>query len=287
MIADGGSPTVRRRRLGLRLRELREALNITGAQAGAEVDRSASWISRVELGRIGLRPRELAVLLDLYKVERPGVRAELEELAQEGRQRAWWSRYRDSLPEPYLVYLGLEAEAESVWSYEGAVIPGLLQTEEYARAIHRDGLPPLDDRLIEDRVFVRMTRQQVLEAPRRLRLDAIVDEAAIRKPIGGVRVLREQLIHLQLVAKRPNVTFGVVPLGSSMPAAVLSITVLEFGIEEPRVVYVEDHGGGVFVRGTQADVYYATFDRIREVALGRDESIHLVRRICDSLAAAD
>ena len=158
-----GSPTVRRRRLGLILRGLRERAGLTGEEVGTAIERSGSWVSRVETGRVGLRSRDLNDLLELYGVRDQALRDELLALAREGKQRGWWSKYADTLAGPYATYIGFESEAAELLVYETLVVHGLLQTEEYARAIFGAAMLPRNTGdMVERKVKVRMERQELL-----------------------------------------------------------------------------------------------------------------------------
>jgi transcriptional regulator with XRE-family HTH domain len=279
-----GSPTVRRRRLGLVLRDLREARRITGEHAAREVERSASWLSRIETGRIGLRLRELHDLLDLYRVEDQQVRDELEVLAREGRQRGWWSKYGESLPQPYSIYVGFEAEASALWIYETMVVHGLLQTEDYARAMFQLGTESLDSQVVEDRVKVRMDRQAVLYRPDPLRLSVVLEEAVLHRSFGGRDVLRGQLECLVRVTERKNVEICVVPFGRGIPTAGAGpFTVVQFADSDPKIVYVEGLTGGTYEEGEHAELYVALFDHLRSVALSTTESTDMIKRVLERL----
>jgi transcriptional regulator with XRE-family HTH domain len=160
VVADG-SPTVRRRRLGLILRGLREKASLTGEEVGTAVERSGSWVSRVETGRVGVRGRDLTDLLELYGVEDRALADELLTLAREGKQRGWWSKFADTLAGPYATYIGFESEAAELLVYEISLVHGLLQTEEYARAIFGAAMPPNTGDVTERKVKVRMARQEL------------------------------------------------------------------------------------------------------------------------------
>src|SRR6185295_17380404 len=176
-LVAGVSPTVRRRRLGLILRGLREKANLTGDEVGTAIERSGSWISRVETGRVGLRGRDLNDLLELYQVNDRALSDELHSLAREGKQRGWWSKYADSLFGQYATYIGFESEAAELLVYETLIVHGLLQTEEYARAIFGAAMPPNSGDAIERKVKVRMARQELMVRQRALKLWAIMDES--------------------------------------------------------------------------------------------------------------
>src|SRR5205814_5536686 len=190
---EGGSPTLRRRRLGLALRKLREEAQLTGEAVATVLERSPSWISRVEAGRVGVRSRDLRDLFELYRLPEGPEREELEELAREGKRRGWWSKYAEALPEAYSVYIGLEDEATGVSIFHNTVVPGILQSEQYARAVHSLAMPALPPDVLEARVEVRMARQRVLTREPALRVTAVLDEAVLHRAYGGRQILHDQL----------------------------------------------------------------------------------------------
>jgi transcriptional regulator with XRE-family HTH domain len=271
---DGTSPTVQRRRLGLALRTLRQARGLTGEQAGERVERSASWISRVEGGRIGIRGRDLRDLLDLYEVDDAARRAELLDLAERGRARSWWSEYTGSISEAYATFIGFEDEATRFESYEPMVVPGLLQLESYARALVESGIPQLSKREVEDRIQVRLRRQEVLRKPDPLHLSLVLQESVLRQRVGSTQIMRDQLRHLIEAASQPNVDLRILldehtsPIGSFHHFVVIYLE-----SDVPDTVYVEDFGGGRFERASSIRPYQDTFDRFHDLALDPAESI--------------
>jgi len=272
---DGTSPTVQRRRLGLALRTLRQARGLTGEQVGARVERSASWISRVEGGRIGIRGRDLRDLLDLYEVDDAARREELLSLAEKGRARSWWSEYAGSISEAYATFIGFEDEATRFDSYEPMVVPGLLQQESYARALVESGIPQLTKREVEDRVQVRLRRQEVLRKPDPLHLSLVLQESVLRQRVGGDSpVMRDQLRHLIEAASLPNVDLRILldehtsPIGSFHHFVVVYLE-----SDVPDTVYVEDFAGGRFERAGSIRPYQETFERFNRLALDPGESI--------------
>jgi transcriptional regulator with XRE-family HTH domain len=275
-----GSPTVRRRRLGLILRGLREKAGMTGEEVGAAIERSGSWVSRVETGRVGLRGRDLHDLLDLYRLDDAGVRDELLALAREGKQRGWWSKYADTLSGPYATYIGFESEAAELLVYETLVVHGLLQTEEYARVVSGSTIPSIQEEAVERRVQVRMARQTLLDRDTPLRLWAILDEAVLHRRIGGTSVLRGQLRHLLDAGERPNITIQVLPFsGGSNPGMIGSFTIVRFPVEEdPDIVYVESVAGDIFEESEDTNWYNVVFDHLRAAALGPAESSQLIEK---------
>jgi transcriptional regulator with XRE-family HTH domain len=294
-----GSPTVRRRRLGLILRGLREKQGLTGEQVGIAVERSGSWVSRVETGRVGLRGRDLADLLNVFGVTDPAVREELAALAREGKQRGWWSKYADSLSGPYATYIGFEAEAAKLQVYETLTVHGLLQTEDYARALFHAALPNLDRDAMERRIKVRLARQESLlrvgpDKPaeagtsrrvRPLELWAIFDESVLHRRIGGGEVLRGQLTYLREATELPNVTVQVLPFSAGAhPGMVGSFTVIKFPVEDDTdVVYVEGVTSDIFVESEDARWYNVVFDHLLANALSPSDSRARIERAIEEL----
>jgi transcriptional regulator with XRE-family HTH domain len=278
---EGGGPTLQRRRLGRALRSLRELAGLTGDKAGQAIERSGSWISRVEAGRVGLRTRDLKDLFDLYNLQDPERRSELETWAREGKQRGWWSKYGDVINEGYATLIGLETEARALRTYENAVIPGLLQTEDYCRAIihlYAPSITPTET--IEARVEVRMSRQaRVGESRPDMRF--VLDEAVLRRPIGGRRTLRNQIIRLIAIANAPNVDLRIMPFGvDSYFVAKTSFAIMMFRQDDLEIVYQETYTGGVFEdRPHETAPYREVFDRIATVALDPVASVVFLEKI--------
>ncbi len=209
---DRGS-AVGRMLLGIQLRRLREARGISRKEAGHEIRGSESKISRLELGRVGFKERDVADLLTLYGVTAEADRAPLLELSRQSTQPGWWNASVDVLPNWFELYLGLETAATLIRTYEVQFIPGLLQTEDYARTVitQSDGPGAVSVKDVERRVDMRMSRQRILDRPDPPRLWAVLDEAALRRPIGQPAVMRAQLERLIAVSKRPNIIVQVMP----------------------------------------------------------------------------
>jgi transcriptional regulator with XRE-family HTH domain len=279
-IVPDASPPFRRWLLGQRLRELRQALKLTGTEAAASAERSPSWLSRVEGGEIGLRIRELRDLLDRYGVTDARLRTELEQLAAEGRAHPWWAQYRDSLTKEFYLYLGYEAEATRLDWFGQAVIPGLLQTEDYARAIHKEAIPPVPDQLAEDRVAVRLRRQRNIIEEQQTPFTAMLSESVLRHQIGGAAVLRRQLDALLEAASRPSVKIHVVPASSGTVARVTAdITIMSFAVTNTKIIYLEGPDGGRFEHGGSAETHVELFKRLQKSALGAGQTKKLIDSI--------
>jgi transcriptional regulator with XRE-family HTH domain len=265
---DGGQadgPTVLRMLLGTQLRKLREARGISREKAGYEIRSSESKISRMELGRVGFKERDVVDLLTLYEVTDVNEREALLDLAHQANNPGWWHRYGDLLPAWFQPYLGLEPATELIRTYEVQFVPGLLQTKEYARAVILLGHGNASDDEIERRVAVRMKRQELLTRADPPRLWAVVDEAALRRPIGGAAVMRGQLEALIEATDKPNIRLQVIPFNvGGHAAAGGAFTIMRFRDRElPDVVYVEQLTSALYLdKREDADEYAAAMERL-------------------------
>jgi transcriptional regulator with XRE-family HTH domain len=285
MAADRRAPSVRGRQLAAELRRLRAAATLTGEETAARLGWSPSKVSRIETGQTAPSPADLRRVLDLYEVTGTQ-RGRLELLGQSAGQRGWWDAYADTLGPEYTALIALEAEAESVRWYSPMLVPGLLQTERYAREVIRSGLLIAPPGEIERRVQVKMNRQRVLSRDTPLLLDVVLDEAAILRPVGDAAVMREQLAHLTQVAGQPGVSLQMLPLAAGPhPATTGEFTILRFpDLIAPDVVYLENMTSDLYVE-READVYrYAmAFDRLRAIALGPDDAAVLITARADTI----
>jgi len=277
---SSGSPTVRRRELGALLRTLRNARDLTVEQVAAELLCSPSKVSRMETGQRGATPRDIRDLCALYGVADPAERERLMTLAREGKQQGWWQSYAL----PYTTFVGLEQEATSMKIYHTAVIPGLLQTGDYTRGLHKVGMPQLDQSEIEVRVEERSTRQQLLASEKPPQVDVMLDEAALHRPIGGARAMREQLERILEAMRLPNLAIQVIPYDvGAHPALDSNFIILAFKAEAPTVVYVEGLVGNIYLeRPYEIDRYLRTFEILRNMALSPKDSAALLAKARDS-----
>jgi len=238
---DTLGPTALRMLLGKQLHGLREAAGVTPDQAGYEIRASRSKISRMESGRVGFKDRDVADLLTLYGVTDEQKRASMLSLARQANTPGWWSKYGDVLADWFEAYLGLEGAASVIRTFELQFVHGLFQTEAYARAVTLLGYRTAPAEEIDRRVSLRLKRQSLLTGPEPPQVWSVVDEAALRRPVGGRAVMRAQLNRLTEVAELPHVSIQVVPFGRGGHAAASgSFTILRF--REPElldVVYIE------------------------------------------------
>jgi transcriptional regulator with XRE-family HTH domain len=275
------SPTVRRRRLGHELRRLREDAALTLDEVAERLDMSAAKISRIETGRVGVRPRDVTDLLDVYGVEDQQRRANLLTLTREARQRGWWYSFSETTEHQDLATLvGLETEASALRTYDVQIVHGLLQTEDYARAVLRAAWRADAQERIERRVEFRMARQQLLTGDDPPQLWTILDEAVLHRSVGGPKVMLGQLNRLVGLADSPNITLQVLPFAAGAHVGIdgqFSMVELH---EDPPMVVVE-YRTGLVILERQEDVrtYDQVFDRLRATALSPDESAVLMSRL--------
>ncbi len=281
-----GSPTVLRMLLGAYLRRLREAKRISLLEAGEVIRASHSKVSRMETGRVGLKDRDVADLLALYGVNDEDERQALRALAVQANSAAWWHDYADVLPGWFDAYVGLEEAASEICGYEVQFVPGLLQTEDYARAVIM--LRYSHPKEISRRVKLRMARQAVLDRPSPPELHLVLDEAALRRPIGGPPAMRGQIRHLIEMSQRPNVTIQVVPFqagghaGAGGPFSLLRFADADL----PDIAFLEQltcaiyHEKPAIVKG-----YLAVMDRLRHEAQDPVDSIRTLKSMLGDVGA--
>lgn len=277
-----GSPTVRRRELGAVLRKLREEKGMSVKQVTEHLMCSPSKVSRIETGQRGATLRDVRDLCDFYGVTDPAERDHLMNLAREGKQQGWWQPY----DLPYSTYVGLEAEAVSIRDYDSAVVPGLLQTAEYVRALHEDvapqlAVPRLTPEAINQRVDERLRRQELLwRETGPLTFWAVLDEAVLHRIIGSSKIMRAQLDHIIRMSDMPNVTLQILPYTTGAhPALGSSFNILQFDGPLPDVVYFEGLVGWMFLeRSEDIARHQYVFERLAEIALSASESLEVIER---------
>ncbi|MFI7605982.1 helix-turn-helix domain-containing protein [Micromonospora sp. NPDC049366] len=290
--AEGGpatGPTVLRMLLGAQLRRLRESSGVTREGAGWEIRASESKISRMELGRVGFKERDVADLLTLYGVSDAEERAVLLKLAHDANNPGWWHRYGDVLPTWFQSYLGLEAAAVLIRSYEVQFVPGLLQTPEYARAVVLLGHDTANPAEISRRVDLRMRRQELLRRADPPQLWAVVDEAALRRPIGGAEVMRGQLTALIEATRSPHIRLQVIPFAAGGHAAAGgAFTILRFGDQDlPDIVYIEQLTSALYLdKRDDLDYYALAMERLCVEAEPPERTAELLERFRDELKGA-
>lgn len=271
------SPTVRRRELGALLRKLRTEKGLTVEQAAGQLMFSMSKLSRMETGHGAPSRRDIRDLCVLYEVTDEAERKRMMNLAVEGRQAGWWQSYDLN---QFADYVGLEADAVSVKNYQSILIPGLLQTPDYARAVNEAVIPQPDPERLEEQTEVRLRRQERLTQDPPLRFGVILDEAALHRVIGGPAVMETQLRHLVELSQLPNVTLQVIPFSAGAhPAMDSTFNVLEFADAVPGVVYVEGLVGWVYMKRSQdVERYVRVFERLCHIALPPRESVEHIER---------
>ena len=277
---DGAvAPTVLRILLGTQLRRLRESSNITAQEAARAIRGSESKISRIELGRNAVRELDIADLLNLYGITDAAEREQLLTLASQANQPGWWHRYQDVLPAWFQSYLGLEESAESIRSFDSQFVPGLLQTEDYTAAVIR--LAQYSREETDRLVFLRTERQRRFAAGS-LKLWVIIDEVALRRPLGYPGVMRQQLEYLLEISGRPGLTIQISPfLTGASYAAPGSFSILQFATDDlPDVVYVEQLTSALYLDKRQdIERYIAAMDRISESACTPEQTINFIKAI--------
>ena len=288
--AQGGAgPTVQRMLVGAKLRRLRTDLGLSREEA-AEAIRASEWkIHRLENGQVGFKERDLVDLLARYQVNDPAEVDELLAMAREANAPGWWQRYGDVLPQWFRAYVDLESAAALIRTYEGQFIPGLLQTDDYMREVIHGAHLDESAEEVGRRVRLRMARQTLLTREHPPRLWAVVDEAALRRPVGGREVMRGQLERLIEAAKLPNVTLQVLGFDSGAhPAMVGSFSVLRFPDQElPDVVYLEHLTSASYLnKPDEVDRYLHVMESICVRAAPPERTVELLDQILDEAPTA-
>ncbi len=282
------SPTVKRRRLAAELRKARERAGLTIDEVAERLEWSSAKISRIENAHVSVLPRDVKFLLSTYgHTDRDEIWDPLLGLARESRQKGWWHQYGDAIRDWFEVYVGLEAEAATLNCYHTEFVNGLLQTRDYASAVHRAWLPTATDEEIEQLVQVRMARQELLTSPDGPHLWLVFNEAVLRRLVGGRAVMHDQLLRLVDASTLPNVTIQVMPFsGGAHSAMDGSFNILGFPDPvDPQVVYIEYQTGALYLeKREEVDRYKLIFDHMRAAALPVDASRALIRRSAEEMA---
>ena len=283
--SERAGPTVRRMLVGAELRRLRTAKGLSREEAGGAI-RASEWkIHRLENGQVSFKEPDIVDLLRLYGVTDADEVAEFVVLAREANTPGWWQRYGDVLPQWFRTYVDLESAASLIRTYEGQLVPGLLQTDDYIRAVvHDASLEPSED--VGRRVRLRMARQTVLTREHPPRLWAVVDEAALRRPVGGREVMRGQLERLIAATKLPNVTLQILPFaGGAHPAMVSAFSILRFSDRElPDVVYLEHLTNAVYLdKREEVERYLDVMELLCVASEPPARTVELLTRFLDQL----
>jgi transcriptional regulator with XRE-family HTH domain len=287
-MTDGHGPTTIRRRLRAELRKLRLERSLSVDQVTDIVEWSTSKLVRIEGGQVGISVSDLNALLDVYQVADTAQTARLRELARASRKRAWWSGYQKFLPQPYLEFIGAEADATKIQQYHPTLVPGLLQIPDYATAIIRaTELSRTPDDVVHARAEVRKKRQEnVLAREHPPEYTALIDEAVLRRPVGGTQTMRDQLSHLLTLVERKTITLVVIPFHVGPHAGLLGAFAL-MDYDDPaddEVVYLETaQGNFTFADPAIVDGYRTTAKRLMEIGLGGDEMVEFVTRVRSEL----
>ncbi|HZN20815.1 MAG TPA: helix-turn-helix transcriptional regulator [Micromonosporaceae bacterium] len=282
--------TAGRFRLRSELRQRREDAGLTQEQAAAEMEWSLSKLVRIEAGTVSISVNDLRALLGLYGVHDRAEIDEMLKLARSARQRVWWTQYRDVLAPQYLEFIGFETDASGIRCFHPTIVPGLLQTEAYARAVIAGAaLNEVADDIVEARVAVRMTRIKELfgrdDPPR---ISVVMDEAVLHRPVGGPAVMRGQLHHLAEVATQPQVDLCVLPFRAGVhPGVYGSFLLFDFpDAADEIVLYLEQAQTQMLLRDRPAEIaaYERVFNRLRAMTLSTEESIAMLLRTAGEMS---
>lgn len=276
-MAHKKGPTLRAQWLGKQLRELREAAKLTLRDAGDYVQRDPAAISRWEQGLTPARVPDVLALLNLYGVDDLDVRAGLEQLSRDIWQKGWWDDYARETSGRVIDHAWLESRTETIHSFDVMVIPGLLQTPEYAEAVIKAADPSAAPTYVARWMQFRMTRQQVLAQDKPIHLVAVLDEALLYRTVGGTTVMRTQLEHLIELAERPNITIQVLPFSAGAHASHEGpFTILDMPAPYPDVAYIETRAGGIYVEAERVGGFVQAYDRLQQAALTPNDSMALI-----------
>ncbi len=279
-------PATRRRQLGRQLRDLRLAAGIRTMEAAAEKSGlSRATISRIESAKQTILPRTVRLLCQTYGVGAPLI-DHLAKLAAESDDRGWMLSYSDTTPNWFERYLGEEAEASEIWNYQAEFVPGLLQTADYCRAVSAVNSAGATDEEVDRRVELRLARQELLDRDNAPQLHVVMNEAVVRRHVGGRVVMRAQLRHIEELAKRPSVTVQVLPFSAGAhPAMTGSFTMLHSPTEggEPTIFVEVDSGALYPDRPADYERYAWMFGQLRDLALSPVKSMALVSSVMEEL----
>ncbi|MGD0246804.1 MAG: helix-turn-helix transcriptional regulator [Streptosporangiaceae bacterium] len=278
-------PNLYRRRLRDALRTAREAQHLTQRQAAEDLDWSMSKLVRIEAGTVNVSTTDLKALLQLYAIEDETRVGNLLEIARNTRRSPWYSKYQDVIGASFAEFLGYERSAATIKAFTQLIIPGLVQTDDYARAI----LEIRRVTRIDERVELRMERQELLDQEDCPEIFYVIDEAALHRQVGGAATMRRQLRRLKEAMDHPKISVEIIPFSAGAhPSMSSSFTVLEFADWDEDVLYQETTQGSVTTRENQDQVaeYIERFDLLRAMSLGGQDAIDLVDRLLDDLTTA-
>ncbi|MGK5548136.1 helix-turn-helix domain-containing protein [Streptomyces sp. URMC 127] len=285
-MASSVNPTVRRRRLGQELRKLRELKGMTAEEVAERLLVSQSKISRLENGRRSISQRDVRDLCGVYGVEDHRIVDSLMQMAKESRQQGWWHAFGDI---PYSVYIGLETDAASLRVYEASLVPGLLQTPNYASAVTEGSWPEATAADIERRVQVRMRRQERITDPENpLRLWAVIDESALRRIVGSREIMAEQMRQLVQFSLEPHITVQVLPYDvGAHPGMYGKFSILEFNDpQDASTVYLEGITSDLYLeKPNDVQTYSVMYEHLRMQALNAEHSRQFIDRVAEEWAA--
>jgi transcriptional regulator with XRE-family HTH domain len=286
-MAPSSSPTVRRRRLAAELRRIRQASKLTIEQVAETLEWSPGKVSKIENARVSVLPRDARRLLEVYGITEGSQRELLLSLARESRERGWWQQYGETVPEWFATYVGLEAEASAIAVYQAETVPGLLQTQRYADALHRAELMNAGEEEIERHVALRMERQARLTEPDAPQLWVVLNEAVVRRVIGGRTVMHEQLVKLAEAANAPNITLQVLPFSAGAHASMDSaFSIVSFDPPtDGDIVYFEHPTCSLYLeKPGEVARYRLVYEHLRAASLSLDDSRRLLARSAEDLA---
>lgn len=284
--ASSRGPTARRVVLGGQLRRLREANGISREDAGYAIRGSGSKISRLELGRVGFKERDVADLLKLYGVAEEEERSAFLRMVRDSNQTGWWHSFNDLVPAWFQDFVGLEESASRIHSFEIQFVPGLLQTKQYAYAVASQGRPESEAEEIQRRVGLRMERKERLfTPPAGPKFWAVIDEAVLHRPIGGPEVLRQQIEHLLDVSRVQHISLQILPFEVGRSAAEGAFTILRFGEPEiPDIVYLEHLCGALYLdKPEEVELYSKASHRLAVDALTPENTKKRLKQVLKQL----
>jgi transcriptional regulator with XRE-family HTH domain len=275
-----------RRKLGIELRRLREAVKMTADEAAEQLELSASTISRSETGKVNVHPRDVDAMLRIYGLTDERKREALLALARKSRERGWWHAYRNVLAPDVVSHISIEDGANQIRAFQTMLVPGLLQTEDYSRAVAAIFPRPEPPEVVDQQVEIRQRRQEILRRHDEVPLHVILDESVLRRPIGGEAVMRQQLLHLLELTEGLSVTLQIADYSIGAYAGLGGPFTL-FGFAEPmdlNIVHVENQRS-FFLIEDEDDIrhYEVVFQRVQKAALPVADSLALVKRIAEGL----